>query len=565
MCQNIVGTEEEVRTIRMMNNIRDNVVYSNITSGSFGEGIEMQGSDLDMMLVVPSIICEDKNFPSNPDKLCLSIKTEDTQPGYTTLRLVQMKNPKNDQYFEEIDGEFYLLNIPFKQPFSILQIVHGPCMSDKEGLHDVALCLHCKSWITPAMQWITRPNNSWPDNDVKASIVQHGTLFVPIGVKESKNEILEWRISFSVSEKFLIYTFKHTQLICYALIKILLKNVIAIDSENKDLLCSYFMKTILFWISEEVSPSIWRPENLLCNFMRCFRRLIYCVENSVCPHYFIPENNLFENKIKGNAQKMLLNKLNLINSYGWQCIFLSNQFFDIHVQVSHGLKDLNSQPIDTLEKLLCSKTLRRADSTMCLQTITLKHTLHLLLHIGSSNSKYLYLYYLSKYSHAKAQQIPSKKTSGNKSAYMQYKVSVRTLLLNMRHDAVSGWLMLASFFYGKKQYNLAIYILQYAVSKCSSETVQSFMKRSHIQHELFDLNVLRNMNIFQLWKILVADNFYFVENSTLLPDEIKIMIGSMESVKVSPANFADALTFLCHDHLNNTNRRFDSLECSLLS
>ncbi|XP_052075896.1 uncharacterized protein LOC127713985 [Mytilus californianus] len=95
------------------------------------------------------------------------------------------------------------------------------------------------------MQWITRSNNSWPDNDVKDSIVQHGTVFVPI----------------------------------------------------------------------EISPSIWRPENLLCNFMRCFKRLIYSVENSACPHYFIPENNLFENKIKENAQQKLINKLHILNSY----------------------------------------------------------------------------------------------------------------------------------------------------------------------------------------------------------------------------------------------------------
>jgi hypothetical protein len=33
-----------------------------------------------------------------------------------------------------------------------------------------------------------------------------------------------------------------------------------------------------------------------------------------------------------------------------------------------------------------------------------------------------------------------------------------------RHDAVSGWLMLASFYYQMKQYNTALYIIAYALT-----------------------------------------------------------------------------------------------------
>ncbi|XP_052075908.1 cyclic GMP-AMP synthase-like [Mytilus californianus] len=130
-------------------------------------------------------------------------------------------------------------------------------------------------------------------------------------------------MSFSVGEKFLINTFTHTQLLCYVLLKILLKNSINIDSGCKELLCSYHMKTVLFWVSEELPLSEWRPENLTSCFMRCLRRLIYFVEYSMCPHYFIPENNLFENKMNGQSREILLNKLYIFNSYGWQCIACS--------------------------------------------------------------------------------------------------------------------------------------------------------------------------------------------------------------------------------------------------
>lgn len=60
------------------------------------------------------------------------------------------------------------------------------------------------------MPWIRRQNNGWPTTDVKQSIVQYGVLFVPIGVKGSKHEELEWRISFSVGEKFLVFLYTYT-------------------------------------------------------------------------------------------------------------------------------------------------------------------------------------------------------------------------------------------------------------------------------------------------------------------------------------------------------------------
>lgn len=54
-----------------------------------------------------------------------------------------------------------------------------------------------------------------------------------------------------------MYTCTHTQLLCYALMKKMLKDVIdllvsIIDKDCGTILCSYFLKTIVFWISEEL-------------------------------------------------------------------------------------------------------------------------------------------------------------------------------------------------------------------------------------------------------------------------------------------------------------------------
>lgn len=104
---------------------------------------------------------------------------------------------------EEIGVEYFFSNMTIKQRFSnkFCPIIHGPCLSDREGIFDYANCLHCRSWITPANQWIKRANNSWPGCDVKQSIINQGVLFVSKGVQGSNKEDLEWRISFSVGEK----------------------------------------------------------------------------------------------------------------------------------------------------------------------------------------------------------------------------------------------------------------------------------------------------------------------------------------------------------------------------
>ncbi|XP_071127433.1 uncharacterized protein [Mytilus edulis] len=434
LCHNIVGTEDHVKQIRLMNTVKDNLSHCNkstkITSGSFGEGLQMRGSDLDIMVISNDMVvlaCEDTNIVFNPDKTYFALAPGETQPGFSRLRVVRSHFRDIRDFCEQRGREFYFSSTAFKQALSTysLPIIHGPCVSDKKGFHDFAVSVHAQSWTELALKWLTRSNNGWPGKDVKQTIVQHGVLFVPVGLKGSKNQDIEWRISFSVSEKFLIYTFSHTQLLCYALMKILLKDVIAIDLEYSELLCSYFMKTIVFWISEEVSPTIWQQENLIPLFMKCFKRLIYCVENSICPHFFITENNLFDNKIKGHAQKILLHKLYNLDSYGWRCILFSYQLSNFNCQVAYRFKDSNSSFVNRVQKRLYSLTSIDCTSGF----FKWEKKARIALSLKSSKMKYLYWFYMSKNCQRNVQFLPFDESHmlGNKSTYKQYQNCISTL------------------------------------------------------------------------------------------------------------------------------------------
>lgn len=54
MCHHIVGKEDHIKQIRLFNAAGDNLTYNElirtIASGSFGEGLQLRGSDIDIVL-----------------------------------------------------------------------------------------------------------------------------------------------------------------------------------------------------------------------------------------------------------------------------------------------------------------------------------------------------------------------------------------------------------------------------------------------------------------------------------------------------------------------------------
>ncbi|VDI56170.1 Hypothetical predicted protein [Mytilus galloprovincialis] len=454
-----------------------------ITSGSFGEGLDMRGSDLDLMFVTAKDIevyenDEDIKTDNYSSDVILSMETDDVKAGFTQLLVKHVKhtNPQNPcKYFEELNGKHYLSSALYKQyqlaNTCINSVIHGPCISDKEGMFDKAKCLHCTTWTSQASQWITRSNSSWPSYNVKQSIIKHGVLFVPIGVKGSPKEDIEWRISFSV----------------------------------------------------------------------------------VCLHYFIPENNMFENKIEGRAREILLGKLYTLHSYGWRCILFSDQISNIHVSMwmnhikPHTLHTIElANPVNSKLLYLASKVSDSFEE----DAIVYKRGIHQIVSYHQSSPKYMYTYYLSKLCGQYAQYVQlSSSRNNNEQQYKQYKSCLCTLLQNIYHDSVSGWLILASFFYKAKQYSNALHIIAYSISKCTPEKV-CHMDMSGSHFRFFDLQLSKKTSIVQLWKIMFIDNFEFAINSQLIPNELQMEIEN-GMYWISSIVYAYFLKMLCHYHLNN--------------
>ena len=138
VCRHIVGSEETVKTKRIFNTITDDLSVIEklfqITSGSFGEGLEMSGSDIDLMFVIPNIhVYEDINkVRLNSRETSFVMDIDDCKLGFTNLRLVQCNNAYMLECCKQIGNSFYFSNELLKtklmtqQEFGTFH-VHGPC------------------------------------------------------------------------------------------------------------------------------------------------------------------------------------------------------------------------------------------------------------------------------------------------------------------------------------------------------------------------------------------------------------------------------------------------------
>ncbi|XP_063424641.1 uncharacterized protein LOC134708212 [Mytilus trossulus] len=549
LCKKI-GSKEDVR-VRRLEYVISDLCYTampKLSSGSKGEGLDLKGSDYDVMYIASLFTVyeseRDAVFPFY--RIPLVMDTEDTPPCFTQLRhpdyytfisksikqILQktciMNKLSNELYLS------YFQSITNGHPYC--SKIHGPCLSDQDDLYDFAICLKCDKWVTQAKPWVSRPRTTWPTPELITKIAYCGVLFVPIGCKGSTNENLEWRMSFSVAEKCLIFSFSHTQLLVYALLKILLKEIVDKHQDVKGLLCSYFLKTLMFWISEESEPSIWRPDNIIPCFMACLQRLIYCVEYSTLLHYFIPDNNLFYLRFNSDNKLKLTNILKNSYEQGIHCF--------IH---SETLYDCNRLPIviNISKKNTYSMHDHKISSMENYHVTLLKNLLY---HSRTSLSRGIFTISLSQAYQLITETLQQRPNSNNKRQYYKYKHKLSHLLIGTQSDAVSGWLLLASFFYFHKNYLTSLSILQFVLIE---KLTVAHISLGHsngvnpIQESVMDK--LKQKRLHTVLKTQTYFSVHFNSKSLYVPQELQMDVTD-HPIIINPEVFGPFLTFLCYYH-----------------
>ena len=187
-------------------------------------------------------------------------------------------------------------------------------MDTSQSGQDFVPSIHCPFWPDAALEWRSRRRRfGWPCPSDIMSIVDFGFPLVPVGHPNSDTNMMEWRLSFSIAERTLVWSFSHIQMQCYAVMKIILKEFIHphCNPDNR-ILCSYFIKTFLFWKYENTNPSFWCQESFRNCIMYLLSGFRECVSCGILKHYFVKRFNLLSVKLTETARTELLQAFDII-------------------------------------------------------------------------------------------------------------------------------------------------------------------------------------------------------------------------------------------------------------
>ena len=342
LLDDVVGTEEMVHIRQDYCRIQDCMKSSGHNTGSTyytgskAEGLDLPGSDFDFMFDINNaynmqVIQTEQHALDATQRPLFMMSTENVRPCFAMLRSVR---PIRDRELlnacQEINSYLYLSSYLYvhnvqaefsKDRPDIATTRQGPSieiwtpyMDRSQSGADKVFSIHCSFWPNAASEWLSRSRNfAWPSpRDIKI-IVDFGFQLVPVGHPHSDMNMMEWRLSFSVAERTLVWSFNHVQMQCYAVMKLVLKEFIHPNcSPPCRVLCSYFIKTFLFWEYEDTDPSYWCKENFRECVMRLMSDFHECVRTRSLKHYFILSFNLLSVKMTDDARKELLRIFGII-------------------------------------------------------------------------------------------------------------------------------------------------------------------------------------------------------------------------------------------------------------
>ncbi|VDI24637.1 Hypothetical predicted protein [Mytilus galloprovincialis] len=535
-----------------------------ISSGSLAEGLDLPGSDIDMMLVIydVDVLRDVRNMKHSVKRTTLVMETDTDHPGFCRLRLIAGADGENDILtYEDLESTSKGLCLSLNKFVSKINNMipqqqlsqHGPCLSDKGQNLDIAVCLRSKYLPYSTISWATRYRHQWPPNSTIDKIEQYGCLLVPIGPRTIPDCNILWRLSFSVAEKQLVHSFNFTQLLCYCLLKLMLKQIINTNKHVEGLLCSYFLKTALFWVSEKVDIDTFQISKLFVCFSHCLDKLISWVKKCYCPNYFIPVHNMFLGKVNSDNNTILLNVL-----YGIKCDGIDGLTKHLFPNDNGSLLGSNSEfsfiKLDFLFYRICSMSYM-LDISQCLKTIMCIESL--------IKSKYAtFIIEECKHHHAVKSQFaaqllpPPTITSETYNIHKRYH---RLLIDGTKTDAVSGWLLYASFYYVTGQYNVTLRITEYVLSRCSPGMLFIGCSTYSEEDKLDYRNKVHSkMTLNEKMRTATVGIVSYSQHSSLIPKELQLEVND-NPLHLSPTVMSHCLKFLCYHHLGNISKRQQAL------
>ncbi|KAK3088645.1 hypothetical protein FSP39_021848 [Pinctada imbricata] len=582
----LFGTEEYVSKRRQLVLLRENVINHEarglnvnfICSGSLGEGVAYPKSDDDMMMSLNNCRVVLTYREASLARDVLMVPSE-CSSGY--CRLLDVKGSYSDHFIHSIDGMLFVSSLLWKQCFAGEgQYIHGPCLSGTIGYieFDFALCFHCHSWPDIANNWVMRNRlYEWPSCEMIQNIIHNGCHVVPIGDPDSPNGDHEWRISFSVAERILMHSFNHAQFLVYNLLRLTLKRVI--EKTFPGVLCSYFMKTTLFYTSENTSMELWRLENLETYFRACLSVLYDYVDHVYCPNYFIPEYNMIKRKINQTNRHQMLDLLRTVYAIGIVGILnLSGELSCLHDRLSASIMEykLHREFIcsgDHLRKVLLDMEILffmipHGNIEWCAFNLyelwgLLKCNYDNPSIIPSDELRYIIwneginLYCLKIMDFI----LSSSKMNTSKHNYRIIRILEALLRIGFRTNVTTGKLTMATYMYMVGKTSSALFVIRQLLSEYPPYVIDVFADGLKAQAYI-DVMCGRGFTMNYKVQHAYAPGYSLRRNClNAFPSPLKMWITIMDRINLDPLTCAYVLENLCHFQNQKKISFMKSLRC----
>lgn len=313
-----------------------NLIFADANVKCFIMGSRMEGtttpeaeSDTDIIECYSDMNVVQNYYDININQSFLNARTftdQNTHPGYVKLELCL----PNDQpqlrtkYIEALQSTPFGEHIRIDEQNRILLAnsyarrtencdqLSGPARTEqfKSKFYnksvDRVFAFKSSSWPDQAKDWLEKANKKpWPTGDALGVIKQCGFFVTPTGHPFSPDSDLEWRLSLSLAEKGLIWSFNDTQFKCFVLLKLITKQIV--NPVHDDCISTYHSKMCMFSVIEDSDSDLWKPHNLLRCLEKCLIRFKVWIEARNIPQYLIPSNNLLEHKVNENQRQDLHN------------------------------------------------------------------------------------------------------------------------------------------------------------------------------------------------------------------------------------------------------------------
>ncbi|XP_062566357.1 uncharacterized protein LOC134228693 [Saccostrea cucullata] len=578
----IVGTSQLVAMRRDMMDISDVVdnqvktsdEQSGMVSGSIREGLRLKGSDIDVMYWphnhrVIWELSQSQYYNTHRQTLILCDCSE-SPPGFTLIYLLSPSMVRDIQRAcVRMNNKYYVSSSKYTQIFISESSLpynptpHGPCVSGtyRTTEYDSAYCFASDFWPPSAFQWIDRCL-SWPQPHVVDDIVKNGCHFVAIGHKLGNHEDHEWRISFSKAEQKLVYAMNHCQFLTYGLLKLILTEIInnGVGDDDK-LLCSYHMKTAVFWVIQQNAIPHWCPQNLLGGFWVCFKLILKWVFEAVCPNFFIPGNNMFLSKIHGVKQHQLFERLSelykkglafllhspSIRSYIIDVLYNPRNFIctDDHTLISEDEFDRNlfneilSQYAipGKLDIQICIRYLHTIEQMISSPLLTQYQVIMLQNMTSRSLMNTAFIFHMETC------------TPDNKLSYRADKMSSHMLKLAASFGYITDMLYMAMYYYKTLRYVVALSIIEMIKFKLA----QPYVMYKYIDAEMYTEAVggqswSTKMRQVVLYHARLDKGIHYI--SELIPEQQSSLQNNQDILFIPPFILLYMLEILCYRHVD---------------